>query len=208
MHRNLACMALLGCLALPTHADTLAVESMTITDASFTMPVDGFPTYFILNPGPAATLDDGLANGVIDANGSHGSPANPVVSGMFYGMPLNGFFAPSAGGISDPEPGAIGMTLDTGTMALSADLSGLFVEWMNTYSLQGGNATGTAEWIALLLEGGPATFSFRLGWTSAAGTPWSLGGTAVVMMVPEPETWAMLLAGLALVRAAARVGAG
>jgi hypothetical protein len=201
-------MTLLGTLCLPAQASTLAVESMAITGASYWTSVNGFPTLVNLAPGPAATLDDGMVNGVIDADGHHGSPANPVVSGVFFGMPLNGFFAHSATGPSgpttfDPDPDAITMNLTTETMDLSADFSGFFIEWMGNTWLQGGSATGTGEWLALPLDGGPATFHFHLNWT-AADTPWNLSGTAVVMMVPEPERYAMLLAGLGLVWGAAR----
>jgi hypothetical protein len=122
-------MTLLATLCLPAQATTLAVESMTITGASCWASVNGFPTLVNLAPGPAATLDDGVVNGVIDADGQHGSASNPVVSGVSFGMPLNGFFAHSA--------------------------------------------TGTGEWLALPLDGGPATFRVHLNWT-AAGTPGTL----------------------------------
>jgi hypothetical protein len=94
-------MTLLGTLCLPAQAATLAVESMTITGASDWTSVNGFPTLVNLTPGPAATLDDGVINSVIDADGHHGNPSNPVVSGVFS-APLNGFFAHSATGPSGP----------------------------------------------------------------------------------------------------------
>lgn len=206
MYRSTLCMTLLGSLCFPAHASTLAVESITITAGSYLTPYN-YPFADVVTPGPAATLDDGLLNGVLDADGFHGNPANPVVTMMFAGFPLNGFFAHSATGangtILDPDPDAISMSLSTETMALSADFSGFFIEWMGQVDSQGGTAAGTAEWLTLPLEGGPATFSFSLGWNHET-TRWSLAGTGVVMMVPEPETYAMLLAGLGLVGAAAR----
>jgi hypothetical protein len=199
-------MTLLGSLCFPALASTHAVKSITITEGSYMTPFI-YPFANVVTPGPAATLDDGLANGVLDADGFHGSAASPVVSGLYYGIPLNGFFAHSATGTNgtflDPDPNAITMSLDTDTMALSADFSGFFIEWMGQIYLQGGAAAGTAEWLTLPLEGGPATFSFDVGWTYDT-TQWNLAGTGTVMMVPEPETYAMLLAGLGLVGAAAR----
>lgn len=206
MYHSALCVSLLGSLCFPALASTHAVESMTITGGTY-MTSAIYPFANVVTPGPAATLDDGLVNGVIDADGFHGSAASPVVSGMYYGIPLNGFFAHSATGMNgtfqDPDPDAITMSLDTDTLALSADFSGFFIEWMGQAYLQGGTATGTAEWLTLPLEGGPATFSFEVGWTYDT-TYWNLAGTGMVVMVPEAETWAMMLAGLGLIGAAAR----
>lgn len=200
MHRSALCMSLLGSLCFPAQASTLAVESITITGGSYLTP-ENFPFADVLTPGPAATLDDGLLNGVLDADGFHGNAGNPVVTRTFYGIPLNGFFAHSATGtngtVLDPDPDAITMSLDTDTMALSADFSGFFIEWNGSVTLQGGTATGTAEWLTLPLEGGPATFGFDVGWTHDT-THWNLAGTGTVMLVPEPETYAQMLAALAL----------
>lgn len=121
---------------------------------------------------------------------------------MFYGASANGFSAHSATGAGSiilvPDPDAITMSLDTETMALSTDFSGFFVEWLGSISLQGGTATGTAAWLMLPLGSGPATFNFDVHWNHDT-TTWNLVGTGTVMMVPEAETWAMMLAGLGLV---------
>lgn len=200
MYRSALCMTLLGSLCFPAHASTFAVESITITAGSYLTP-ESFPFANVVTPGPAATLDDGLLNGVLDADGAHGTSASPVITRTFYGIPLNGFFAHSATGtngtVLDPDPDAITMSLDTDTMALSADFSGFFIEWNGSISLQGGTATGTAEWLTLPLGGGPATFGFDMGWTHDT-THWNLAGTGTVMLVPEPETYAQMLAAVAL----------
>ena len=93
-------MTMLSIVCLPAQAFAYSVEIMTITDGSLTW-TDSFgnPLYsspLTLTPGPAATVDDGLINGAIDADGLHGSAGNPVVSALFFGMPINGFFAHSA----------------------------------------------------------------------------------------------------------------
>ena len=198
MYRSALCICTIAMLCSPAQASTLAVESITITGASYLTSDNPFAQ--VLTPGSAATLDDSLLNGVLDADGVHGNAGNPVVTGLFYGLPLYGYFAHSVGTIQDPDPDAITMTLDTDTMAPSADFSGFFAEWNFSALLQGGTATGTAAWLTLPLGGGPATFNFDVHWTHDT-TTWNLLGTGMVMMVPEAETWAMMVAGLGLVGA-------
>lgn len=223
MYRYALSMALLGGFALPAQA-LVTVESMTITGGTLEVTApDGVSMFGILNliPGSAATVDDGLLNGVIDADGHHGSPSNPVVTTTLLDIPVLGYFAHSAvtcnAGCSemitihDPDPNAITMT---GPWApeISADFSGFFVDFNGNQFLQGGTATGTANWIAYpTAEGHGGIFDFTLSWSAynAQGPfegltgHWTLTGTAV-MAVPEAESWALMLAGLGLVGAVTR----
>lgn len=80
----------------------------------------------------------------------------------------------------------------------TVDLSGFSPGWSVNAYLQGGIATGTAAWPTLPLGAGLAIFSFNVGWAHDT-TQWNLTGAGMVMMVPEAETWTMMLAGLGLV---------
>lgn len=221
---KMSCLPVLfaAIFAAPAHAWT--TESLTITGGSMTMhnEFDTFGSVPIL-PGPSSTLDDGVVNGVVDADGLHGSPASPVTTFQFLGIAWNTFFAHSMQTpwtcdpdctleVADPEPGAVTVSGTAWDPVISADLSGFFTEWNGNYIWQGGQATGTGEWIALPLPGGGSgVYNFSLQWSvyHNAGpfqgftSDWVLTGTAVAV-VPEPETYAMMLAGLGLVAGMAR----
>jgi hypothetical protein len=209
-------------IAFPAHAWT--TESLTITGGSMTMynGFDSFGTVPVL-PGPSSTLDDGMLNGAVDADGLHGSAVNPVTTFMFLGIPWKTFFAHSMQTpwtcnsdctlvVADPEPGAITVSGTAWDAAITADFSGFFTEWNGNIFRQGGQATGTGNWI---IEPTPEStsgiYTFTLQWSlvndfgpfQGFTSEWVLTGTAVAA-VPEPETYAMLLAGLGLVGAVAR----
>ena len=209
-------------IASPVHAWT--TESLTITGGSMTMhdSINSFGSVPIL-PGPSNTLDDGLVNGAVDADGLHGSPASPVTTFMFLGIPWNTFFAHSVQTpwtcnpdctvtVADPEPGAITVTGTAWDPAISADLSGFMSEWNGNYMWNGGQATGTRNWIIVPPPGaGTGLYNFSLQWSVAHDSgpfqgftsDWVLSGTAVAV-VPEPETYVLMLAGLGLVAGIAR----
>jgi hypothetical protein len=222
MYKSTLCLALLS--SIPLSAQAFSVESITITGGtlSITDPF-GMPLSetMALTPGPAATVSDGLLNGVIDADGQHGSVSNPVVSTPFFGQTVAGYFAHSALAcdgcgsealLHDPDPDAISMNGSPWDPVITADFSGFFVDFQGNRILQGGTATGWGSWIAIpVVEGGEGLFSFELSWSSLvlegpfAGMTghWMLTGTAVTA-VPEAETYALMLAGLGLVGVAAR----
>lgn len=223
MYKSALCMALLSGISLSAQA--LSVESMTITggSVSFTDP-SGIPALgpVSLAPGSAATVDDGLLNGVIDADGVHGSASTSVVSALLLGTALHGYFTHSELTcdwncnsmitVSDPDPDAISMNGTPWDPVISADFSGFFVDFNGNKFLQGGTATGTGSWIVVpTVEGSPGLFDFTLNWSAynAQGPfqgmtgQWTLTGTAVTA-VPEAEIHALMLAGLALVGAAAQ----
>jgi hypothetical protein len=213
---------LVSIFASPAHA--LTTESLTITGGSMTMynESNSFGSVPIL-PGPSNTLDDGLVNGAVDADGLHGSPASPVTTFMFLGTPWKTFFAHSVQtpwtcnpdctlNIADPEPGAITVTGTPWDPAITADFSGFFTEWNGNLFRQGGQATGTGNWIVMPTpEGGTGLYNFSLQWSTyhdfgpfqGFTSDWVLNGTAVAV-VPEPATYAMMLAGLGLVAGIAR----
>ena len=208
--------------ASPVHAWT--TESLTITGGSMTMH-DGTNTFGAVSivPGPSSTLGDVAVDGAVDADGLHGSAASPVTTFQFLGIPWNTFFAHSVQTpgmcnpactvtIADPEPGAITVNGTAWDPVITADFSGFFTEWNGNRFRQGGLATGTGNWIIEPLPWtGTALYNFTLEWSAFhdAGpfqgmtSDWVLTGTAVAV-VPEPETYAMLLAGLGLIGAAAR----
>lgn len=220
MYRNTLSLILLACLSLPAHA-VLSVERIIISSGTLEVTDPQGYSFGMLElaPGSAATADDGLFNGVIDADGHHGSPSNPVVTTTFLGVPTYGYFAHSAVTcnadcsalvtVLDPDPGAISMSGPWGP-AISADFSGFFVDFNGNHILQGGTAAGTWSNLALM-DDGSATFDFTLYWSAynAQGPflgmtgHWTLTGTAV-MAVPETETWGLMVAGLSLVGAATR----
>ena len=222
---NIRCLsALLVSIAVsPAYAWT--TESITITGGTFTMS-DSSSTLGAapVLAGPSNTLDDGVINGVVDADGLHSSAANPVTTFDFLGISWNTFFAhsveTSAGcnptcstiTIADPEPGSIMVTGSPYDPAITADFSGFFTEWNGNRFWQGGQATGTGEWVVQPpVEGGSGIYNFTLHWSLVnTGGPfqgltsdWTLTGTAVAV-VPEPETYALMLAGLGLVGGAVR----
>lgn len=216
--------ALLVSMAVsPAYAWT--TESLTITGGAFTMSdsTGSFGEVPVL-AGPSNILDDGVINGAVDIDGLHGSAASPVTTFGFLGMPWNTFFAHSVQTvgacnpncslitIADPEPGAITVTGTPWDPAITADFSGFFTEWNGNRFWQGGQATGTGDWIIQPTpEGGSGIYNFTLHWSllNADGpfqgftSDWVLTGTAVAV-VPEPETYALMLAGLGLVGGAVR----
>lgn len=223
---NIRCLlALLVSMAVsPAYAWT--TESITITGGTFTLSTssDTFGAVPVL-AGPSNTLDDGVINGMVDADGLHGSAASPVTTFEFLGIPWNTFFAHSVEtlappcnptcsliSIVDPEPGAITVTGSPYDPAITADFSGFFTEWNGNRFWQGGQATGTGEWIIQpTVEAGSGMYNFTLHWSlvnsdgpfQGLTSDWVLTGTAVAV-VPEPETYALMLAGLGLVGCAVR----
>lgn len=217
--------ALLVSMAIsPAYAWT--TEAITITGGTFTMS-DSLGTTFGVVPvlaGPSNYLDDGVLNGMVDADGLHGSAANPVTTFGFLGVSWNTFFAHSVETlgvcnptcstvtITDPEPGAITITGSPYDPFITADFSGFFTEWNGNRFWQGGHATGTAEWVTQpTVEASSGTYNFTLQWSlvndngpfQGFTSDWVLTGTAVAV-VPEPETYALMLAGLGLVGGAVR----
>lgn len=211
--------ALLLCLAVsPTFAST--IEAITITGGTFTLSdpyLGNFGSVPIL-PGPASTVNDGVINGVMDADGLHGSEINPVTTFDFLGINMNGFFAHSVETldscgincltmitINDPDPGAItgygyGSPLNP---VITADFSGFFVEWDGNRFWEGGQATGTGNLIAVTSPpegGGPgfALYDISLHWSlvNPSGpfqgftSDWVLTGTAMANLsqVPVPAS--------------------
>jgi hypothetical protein len=208
---------------LPAHAWGWTTESLTITGGSFTLhdSTDTFGSVPIL-PGTSNTLDDGIINGALDADGLHGSPASPVTTFTFLGIPWNTFFSHSeqtcnAGctamiTLADPSPGSITVSGTAWDPAISADFSGFFSVWNGNYIWQGGQATGTGSWVITPPPGATSgIYDFTLQWSvvhefgpfQGFTSEWVLTGTAVAV-VPEAETWALMLAGLSLVGVAAR----
>jgi hypothetical protein len=201
-------------------------ESITITGGTFTLS-DSSNTFGAVPvlAGPSNTLDDGVINGMVDADGLHGSEVSPVTTFMFLGIPWKTFFAHSVEtlappcnpgcsliSIADPEPGAITVTGSPYDSAITADFSGFFTEWNGNRFWQGGQATGTGEWVVQpTVEGGSGIYNFTLHWSLVNSdgpfqgftSDWVLTGTAVAV-VPEPEAYALMLAGLGLIAGAVR----
>lgn len=217
MYKAAICIALLGSISLSAQA--FSVEGMTITGGSLSITDsygdDVFGTLSLV-PGSAATVNDGLLDGVVDADGLHGSTADPVVTTLLLGVPVYGYFAHSVTTpdtnstmvtVLDPDPDAISMSGSPWDPVISADFSGFFVDFNGNKILQGGTATGTGTWTVIpTVEGGAGQFDFELSWSAynAQGPfqgltgHWTLTGTAVTA-VPEAETYGLMLAGLALV---------
>ena len=109
-------------------------------------------------------------------DGLHGSEANPVTTFDFLGVSWYTFFAPSVETsaspcnpacslitIADPEPGAITVTGSPYDPAITADFSGFFTEWNGNRFWQGGQATGTAEWVTQpTVEASSGMYNFTL----------------------------------------------
>jgi hypothetical protein len=136
-------------------------ESITITGGTFTLSDSSNTSGAVpVLAGPSNTLDVGVINGMVDADGLHGSEVSPVTTFDFLGVSWNTFFAHSVEtlappcdpdcsliSIADPEPGAITVTGSPYDPAITADFSGFFTEWNGSRFWQGGQATGTGEWV-------------------------------------------------------------
>lgn len=216
--------ALLVSMAVsPAYAWT--TEAITITGGTFTLS-DSSSTFGAVPvlAGPSNYLDDGVLNGMVDADGLHGSAASPVTTFDFLGISWNTFFAHSVETstgcnpncsmitIGDPEPGAITVSGSPDDPAITVDFSGLFSEWNGNRFWQGGQAKGTGEWVTQpTVETGSGMYNFTLHWSlvneygpfQGFTSDWVLTGAAVAA-VPEPETYALMLAGLVLVGGAVR----
>lgn len=220
-------MLLVSMTVSPTYAWT--TEALTITGGTFTMSDSStsFGAVSVL-PGPSNNPGDlDLNDGMVDADGLYGSATSPVTTFDFLGISWNTFFAHSVETfappcnptcspitISDPEPGAITVIGSPDDLAITADFSGFFTEWNGNYFWQGGLATGTGEWIIEPTAGsGYGLYNFTLRWSlvNVDGTfqgytsDWVLTGTAFTpVAVPEPETYALMLAGVGLLGGAVR----
>jgi hypothetical protein len=202
-------------------------ESITITGGTFTLSdlSNTFGAVPVL-AGPSNTLDDEMLNGMVDADGLHGSESSPVTTFEFLGISWNTFFAHSVETlvppceptctlvtIVDPDSGAITMNGTPWDPVITADFSGFFTEWNGNRFRQGGQATGSGEWIIQpTVEGGSGIYNFTLHWSlvNAEGpfqgmtSDWVLTGT-VVAVVPEPEAYTLILVGLGLIAGAVRM---
>lgn len=213
--------ALLVSMAVsPAYAWT--TEAITITGGAFTLsdPSNTFGAVPVL-AGLSNNLGDLEFNDkMVDADGLYGSAASPVTTFDFLGISWNTFFAHSVETsappcnpacsqitIADPEPGAITVTGWPDGPAITADFSGFFTEWNGNRFWQGGQATGTGEWIIQPAPGAEfGQYNFTLHWSlvnehgpfQGFTSDWVLTGTATAA-VPEPETYALMLAGLGLV---------
>jgi hypothetical protein len=222
-------LALLVSMAVsPVYA--WSTEAIAITGGTFTL-LDSANTFDAVPVLPGLSNNPGdldRSDGMVDADGLYGSAASPVATFDFLGISWNPFFAHSVETlappcnpactlttIADPEPGAIMMTGSPDDPVITADFSGFFSEWNGNYFWQGGQATGTGEWIDGPTAGGAygRRYSFTLHWSlvNAEGpfqgltSDWVLTGTAYSpVAVPEAETYALMLAGLGLVGGAVR----
>lgn len=217
----LVSMAASPALAWTTEALTITGGTFTLSDSTTSLgavPVFG---------GLSNNLGDiDVGDGVVDVDGLYGSAASPVTTFQFMGVAWNTFFAHSVETtappcnpacspvtIADPEPGPITVTGTPYDPVITADFSGFFTEWNGNLFWQGGQATGTASWIIEPPLGATfAQYSFTLHWSLLNQTgpfegftsDWVLTGTATAYAVPEPATWAMMLAGLGLVAGGVR----
>lgn len=178
--------------------------------------------------------DGTLGDNAIDADGLAGSALVQTLAAFtFFGGPVNNYFAHTAAGAADdPDPDAITATIDTVANTLTADFSGFYANWSGTNFAQGPQTitlASAAYPVPLPLAGGssaipglatgvitgptgnPNEYSYTLSWQSLITTDpfkgqignWNLQGT-LVAAVPEPETYAMMLAGLGMLGMAAR----
>ena len=187
MYRTILGVTLLVAATLPAQAATYNALHMTAASGTFTSYDTVNNAFFPINnwtntQNPGANLVGGYVFlGAV---------------GMFYGLP---YYLSTGDDWGAPVPTAI---LDDVAHTIQADLSALIWDW-SASSFSQGSVQASGTW-------NPSTGIYHLAWSSpfASGYgfdglvgEWTMTGVAVV---PEPETWALLLAGLGLVGAAAR----
>ncbi len=181
-------------------ANAAAVTSLTITNGVFTMHTLGGNTAAAIGGSAFANLStDDLAAGA--ANVTNGAAfdalVNPPVGYKlfdFFGAPVSVYT--TAASSSDITGGALTLDLSTWTVFYTGNTiaqgPGAPTSEFAITAFDAGTGAFTAHWFA------PVPVAFP-GFTGE----WTVNGVAVAA-VPEPETYAMLLAGLGLVGAIAR----
>lgn len=177
--------ALIAAASMNAQAVAPNVVDMTVTGGTFVMTGVGGGSWGAL---PGVDLVDGYTNlgnlfnffgGPVQYyTAAHNDGSTNTVAGLLTGGPVPSAYADAVNG------------------TLTADLSSLIAEWNGTEFVQGNTATGTwnsvtgvysISWSRLIV-GGP--FS---------GFTGSYTMTGIANAVPEPETYAMMLAGLGMV---------
>lgn len=173
-------------------AATLSAQAATYNAVHMTAASGTYRSYDALTfPLPPASSWTNTQNP--DANLVGGYVSLGAV-GVFFGQP---FYVRTGDDWGALVPTAI---LDDVAHTIQADLSALIWDWGATRLHHQGVVAASGTW-------DPATGIYHLAWSNPiAGFDgltgeWTMTGVAVV---PEPETWALLLAGLGLVGAAAR----
>lgn len=185
MYRAILGVTLLLAAALPAQAATYNAVHMTASGGTY-RSYDAL-TYPLPPPSGWTNTQNPDANLV-------GGYVSLGAVGVFYGIP---FYLGTGDDWGAPVPTAI---LDDVAHTIQADLSALIWDWGATSLHHQGAATANGTW-------NPVTGVYHLAWSAPiAGFDgltgeWTMTGVAVV---PEPETWMLLVAGLGLVGAAAR----
>lgn len=199
MYRIIPGIALLAATALPVQAASYNAVHMTAASGTFTPHDTLNDTAFPINNWTnTQNPNANLVGGYVDL----GAVA------IFYGLPMHlytsdGLSSPYTFSNMPPWGGPVPTaTLDDAARTIQAELSALTLFW-NVSNFGQGHALATGAW-------NPSTGIYHLAWDAPAPLGygfdgltglWTMTGVAVV---PEPETSAMLLAGLGLVAAAAR----
>lgn len=188
--KKLLCTVFLTAFSTPAFA--LGITSIEITGGTFAWSMYGNVTH-TLNPGASNVIS-------LPADAPIGSQDSPVVQGLFFNAPFWAYLSNLP-----PTTESVPVAAEIVDESISIDLTEWIWHWNGTLTRSGGIATGTAISTDL-----PGQYEFTVDWssvdiggpTNGNTTTWTLTGYA--QAVPEPATYVMLLAGIALVASRSR----
>lgn len=207
MNFKMIVAALLAAGSMNVQAAPQNVLTLNITGGDFAM---GAPGVGACGAGGPFGNFQCLTGTMIDT--ADGLFEGPTLTAFgFFNAPVTTFTAATATGATNSTSGnPIMGSADAGLGTITMDMGSFYAQWSGTNFLQAPNTVGgplNPLVTGTFVSTGANTGTFDLAWSSFISTQpfanqtgyWHLTGVATLAPVPEPETYAMMLAGLGLI---------